>query len=53
MVIVWGKSIIENMMCILDTPVYDKVHFGHISYTGSQPEKKFFCAQMGDITKVN
>lgn len=35
MVIVWGKSIIENMMCILDTPVYDKVHFGHMSYTGS------------------
>lgn len=35
MVIVWGKSIIENMMCILDTPVYEKVHFGHISYTGS------------------
>lgn len=35
MVIVRGKSIIENMVCILDTPVYDKVHFGHISYTGT------------------
>lgn len=51
MVIVWGKSVIENMTCILDTPVHDKVHFGHISYTGSYPEKKFVCAQNGGYYK--
>ena len=39
-------------MCILDTPVYDKVCFGFVLHWLLAKKKKLFELKKGDITKI-